>query len=101
MEPSILRETGVSPGQLELEITETVLMENIDDNVRLLTRLKAEGVRIAVDDFGTGYSSMAYLKRFPIDQLKIDRAFITGLRASASFTPSFTIFARSAGSAAR
>jgi diguanylate cyclase (GGDEF)-like protein len=80
---SILRETGVSPEQLELEITETVLMENIDDNVRLLTRLKAAGVRIAVDDFGTGYSSMAYLKRFPIDQLKIDRAFITGLPGDA------------------
>ncbi|MDO9218381.1 MAG: EAL domain-containing protein [Lacisediminimonas sp.] len=80
---SILRDTGVSPGQLELEITETVLMENVDDNVRLLTRLKAAGVRIAVDDFGTGYSSMAYLKRFPIDQLKIDRAFITGLPGDA------------------
>lgn len=76
---SVLDRTGIAPGQLELEITETVLMENVDENVRLLNQLKAKGVRIAVDDFGTGYSSMAYLKRFPIDQLKIDRTFIADL----------------------
>ncbi len=80
---AILNRTGVAPGQLELEITETVLMEDVEENVRLLTRLKAEGICISIDDFGTGYSSMAYLKRFPIDQIKIDRTFITDLPADA------------------
>lgn len=71
-----LERHGVAPGLLELELTESALMQNAGHTTEVLTRLKALGLRIAIDDFGTGYSSLAYLKRFPIDKLKIDIAFV-------------------------
>jgi diguanylate cyclase (GGDEF)-like protein len=77
-----LDDSGLPPASLTIEITETVLMRKPEQTARLLGELKALGVRIAVDDFGTGYSSLAYLRQFPVDSLKIDRTFITGLELS-------------------
>ncbi len=74
--------SGLAPEKLTLEITETVLMRRPDITAGLLRDLKTLGVRIAVDDFGTGYSSLAYLRKFPVDSLKIDRTFITSLARS-------------------
>ncbi len=78
---NILRETGADPAWLELEITEGCLMENAEESVATLRRLKAMGIGISVDDFGTGYSSLSYLKRFPIDTLKIDQSFVHDVNA--------------------
>jgi diguanylate cyclase (GGDEF)-like protein len=71
-----LMDSGISPALLELELTESLLMRDPEQAVRTLQSLESYGVRLAVDDFGTGYSSLAYLSRFPIDSLKIDRAFV-------------------------
>src|SRR5262249_34141919 len=68
-----LRRTGVEPGQLVLELTETVLMEETASPTAVLQGLRDLGVRLALDDFGTGYSSLNYVKRFPLDAIKIDR----------------------------
>jgi diguanylate cyclase (GGDEF)-like protein len=80
---SILLETGLHPGRLELEITEGVLIEDFDRGLSLLRRLKALGVRIAMDDFGSGYSSLTYLQSFPFDKIKIDRTFVLNLGRNA------------------
>jgi diguanylate cyclase (GGDEF)-like protein len=75
-----LSESGLEPGALTIEITETTLMRNVQETARRLTQIKALGVRIAIDDFGTGYSSLAHLQRFPVDALKIDRSFVSQLQ---------------------
>jgi diguanylate cyclase (GGDEF)-like protein len=71
-----LAATGADPGRLELEVTESMLLVDVDDTIEKMTRLKGLGVSFAVDDFGTGYSSLNYLKRLPLDRLKIDQSFI-------------------------
>ncbi|WP_370298577.1 EAL domain-containing protein [Pontibacterium sp.] len=76
---SIIDKTGVNPAQIIIEITESMFLDGSDEAVDWLQDLKSLGVQLAIDDFGTGYSSLSYLKRFPIDKLKIDRAFIKDL----------------------
>jgi EAL domain-containing protein (putative c-di-GMP-specific phosphodiesterase class I) len=76
-----LAESGLDPSLLDLEITETALMEETATSVARLEELKALGTRLVLDDFGTGYSSLSYLRRFPIDTVKIDRSFVAELDA--------------------
>jgi EAL domain-containing protein (putative c-di-GMP-specific phosphodiesterase class I) len=76
---SVLESTGLDPRWLAVEITESVLMQDVEQTVKILHRLKEMGVQVTIDDFGTGYSSLSYLKQFPIQALKIDRSFITGI----------------------
>lgn len=75
----VLASTGIDPAHVILEITESVAMEGAEAAIEILTRLKALGVKLAIDDFGTGFSSLSYLKRFPVDMLKIDKSFVDGV----------------------
>jgi diguanylate cyclase (GGDEF)-like protein/PAS domain S-box-containing protein len=78
---AFIRETGIAPACLALEITESMIMENVDTAVETMNRIREMGVRLHIDDFGTGYSSLSYLHRFPVNALKIDRSFIKKLSA--------------------
>lgn len=79
----VLSATGLAPERLELEVTESAIMQGVEDSLRKLERLDRLGVKLSIDDFGTGYSSLSYLKQFPIDRLKIDQSFTRGLPADA------------------
>ena len=72
---AVLERTGANPQRLKLELTESLLVDNVEDVIAKMSALKAQGVGFSLDDFGTGYSSLSYLKRLPLDQLKIDQGF--------------------------
>jgi EAL domain-containing protein (putative c-di-GMP-specific phosphodiesterase class I) len=79
-----LKATGFDPRCLELEITESILVQSVEDTTTTLKRLKGMGPRVSIDDFGTGYSSLTYLKRFPIDTLKLDQMFVRNVASDPS-----------------
>ncbi len=80
----MLADSGADPGRLKLELTEGVLLENTESVIATIVELKHAGIRISLDDFGTGFSSLSYLKRLPLDQLKIDQTFVRDLLTDAN-----------------
>jgi EAL domain-containing protein (putative c-di-GMP-specific phosphodiesterase class I) len=96
----ILRETGARPELLKIELTESLLIESVEETIAKMHELKSHGVCFALDDFGTGYSSLSYLKRLPLDQLKIDRSFVNDVLGNpndASIARSIVALARALG----
>jgi EAL domain-containing protein (putative c-di-GMP-specific phosphodiesterase class I) len=78
----VLEDTGLGPSRLDIEITESILLRDVDENLATLRNLKSLGIRISMDDFGTGYSSLGSLRSFPFDKIKIDRSFVSDLERS-------------------
>jgi EAL domain-containing protein (putative c-di-GMP-specific phosphodiesterase class I) len=81
---AVLDETGANPQRLKLELTESLLVHNVQEIIEKMFALKAKGVGFSLDDFGTGYSSLSYLKRLPLDQLKIDQSFVRDILIDAN-----------------
>ena len=79
----ILMQTQIDPSSLVIEITESVMMEDMELSIQRLAELKELGIKLAVDDFGTGYSSLNYIRRFPVDILKVDKSFVDGVNEGA------------------
>jgi len=97
---SALDHAGANPRNLKLELTESMLVENVEDVIEKMTELKLQGLRFSLDDFGTGYSSLAYLKRLPLDQLKIDRSFVRDIlvdESSAAIAQTIVSLSRAMG----
>jgi EAL domain-containing protein (putative c-di-GMP-specific phosphodiesterase class I) len=92
-----LRDAGLSPERLHVEVTETSLIANMPGSVDVFERLRALGVRVVLDDFGTGYSSLAYLHRFPVDGIKIDRSFVVGMHRAPRFVGAIVALANELG----
>jgi EAL domain-containing protein (putative c-di-GMP-specific phosphodiesterase class I) len=80
----VLAESGLAPDNLEIEITESIMIDSADKALACIKQVKAMGVKVAIDDFGTGYSSLSYLNKFPADMLKIDKSFIDVMNSSES-----------------
>ncbi len=97
---AVLDQTGANPHRLKLELTESLLLNDVEDVIRKMSALKSRGVGFSLDDFGTGYSSLAYLKRLPLDQLKIDQSFVNDILTSnndAAITSTIVALARNLG----
>ena len=97
---SALEETGLDPQSLQVEVTESVVMEHVEASIALLSRLRELNVQLHIDDFGTGYSSLGYLKRLTLDKLKIDKSFIDDVlddRSEAEITATIVMMAHNLG----